>query len=465
MNALSAAATIAAKDVRAFLRDRTGLILGFLLPIALVTVFGFIMRYAFGGGDGMPKVELWVCDEDHSPVSEKFVKALRGVDMLRVLPRPGDTPPTAEALRQKLADGEAHHAVVIPKGYGAQIEQKSLPRLQLYRDPGRAMEDKIVGVGLTQAFLSSSEGRMWSASMGDLMRRGGMPESEAERIMSAGREMENLIADYVEREKPAENPSDEPAPAQPESAAPAPEDAKKTSADGGPIGMDFFTEMAPVDRHDVQPPARPKMLSYQLAQSVSGMTVMMLMFGLTAASGTLLKERESGVLRRLLVSAIPRASIFWGKFLFTLVVGLVNLAVLFTYGEVVFRIGAFRDPLSLAVVSLVWALTATSFGMLIASWARTTKQAEGLATVVILVMAALGGCWFPLQIMELPKAGELLVRSMPTYWAMTAYQQMLWNGFAWHQPQVLSALGVQLGVAVVALAAALFFFQRRYVAG
>lgn len=454
MNALSAVGTIAAKDLRAFARDRMGLALGFLLPIALVTVFGFLMRYAFGGGDGMPKVELWVCDEDHSPASQRLVVALRGVDMLRVLPREGQSSQSAEDLRQKLADGQAHHAVVIPRGYGDQLQGDALPRLQLYRDPGRAMEDKIVGVGLTQAFLASSQGRLWSASMGDVLRRSGMSHEEAQRVTEAGRDMEQLIAEYVERGSR-------------DQAARPPEAEAGPNGDTPPekMSLDFFSQLAPVDRHDVHPPARPKMLSYQLAQSVSGMTVMMLMFGLTAASGTLLKERESGVLRRLLVSAIPRGSIFWGKFLFTLLVGLVNLAVLFAYGEAVFRIGAFRDPLSLAVISLVWALTATSFGMLIASWASTTKQAEGLSTVAILVMAALGGCWFPLQIMELPRAGEWLVRSMPTYWAMTAYQQLLWNGFAWHEPQVLSALGVQLGIAAVALAGALHFFRRRYLSG
>ena len=47
---------------------------------------------------------------------------------------------------------------------------------------------------------------------------------------------------------------------------------------------------------------------------------------------------------------------------------------------------AFRDPITLLVLSVTWAAAATSFGMLIAAWARTTKQAEGLSTVLILLM-------------------------------------------------------------------------------
>ena len=50
---------IAAKDLKQYFRDRTGMLLGFLLPIALVTVFGYVMKFAFGGDSGVPRQVLW----------------------------------------------------------------------------------------------------------------------------------------------------------------------------------------------------------------------------------------------------------------------------------------------------------------------------------------------------------------------------------------------------------------------
>src|SRR5262249_45823947 len=75
---LADARRLARNDLRLFFRDRTGLLLGFALPIALVTVFGFIMG-AMGrkGTSGISAVNVAVLDEDGSPASAAFVQALK----------------------------------------------------------------------------------------------------------------------------------------------------------------------------------------------------------------------------------------------------------------------------------------------------------------------------------------------------------------------------------------------------
>ncbi|MBC8327291.1 MAG: hypothetical protein H8E31_00920, partial [Planctomycetes bacterium] len=61
--------TIARKDLRSYFRDRTGMLLGFLLPIALVTAFGFIAQVLYGGNSAMGRTTLWVADENGSDSS------------------------------------------------------------------------------------------------------------------------------------------------------------------------------------------------------------------------------------------------------------------------------------------------------------------------------------------------------------------------------------------------------------
>ncbi len=105
---------LAAKDLRMYFRDRSGLVASLLVPIALVTVFGWIMAYAFGGGSGMPKVTVWIVDEDHSERSRQFAQSLRDSDMLECLPADGDKPIDRDKLQRMVADGDAHHGLVIP---------------------------------------------------------------------------------------------------------------------------------------------------------------------------------------------------------------------------------------------------------------------------------------------------------------------------------------------------------------
>ncbi len=445
MKLWSTALWLLQKDLRLWLRDRTGMALGLLLPIALVTVFGMVMKFAFGGSGGMPKVELWVVDEDGSDASRKFVDALRDVGMLAVRPKAGDAPIAAAKARQQVLDGEAHHALIVQKGYGEALAAGKEPPLGMVRDPGRSMEAKLVGIGLMQATMAAGDGRSMPWLLASAMRRQGMSEQGIAGVRLGMDMVQKVVDRFASGGEP------------------------ELRATGAQPGANFdmgalFADMVPVAREDVVPPERPKMLSYQLAQSVAGMTVMMLMFGLMACSSTLLQERDQGTLRRLLVSRAPRPALLLGKFLFCFTVGIVQLLILFTWGEVVFAVGAFRDPVTLVVLSITWAAAATTFGMLIAVWAKTQKQAEGLSTMLILVMAALGGCWFPLQVAELPLWASVITHSTLTHWAMTGYQGMFWSQKHFTDPLLLRTIAVQWGFVVVGAFAAWRIWRARYLA-
>jgi ABC-2 type transport system permease protein len=189
---------------------------------------------------------------------------------------------------------------------------------------------------------------------------------------------------------------------------------------------------------------------------------MMVMLGLMVCANTLIQERDNGTLSRLMVMAVPRNSIFWGKYVFSALIGLMQLAVFFAYGNFVFKIDAFRDPLTLIVLCLTWTAAANSLGMLVVVWANTARQADMLAYILVLVMAGLGGCWIPTQIMNLPPTAEIVTRCMLTNWAMAGFQGMFWDQLSWTHPKMLTALGVQWAFAIPISTAALVAYRRRY---
>lgn len=433
---LQTALLLAGKDFRVFFRDRTGMLLGLALPIGLVTVFGFITQFAFRGGD-MPRAELWVVDEDRSEASRLLVAELERSATLRLRPE-GDE--EAHDAYELMDDGEAHHVLVIAAGFGDRIGHGDVPELTLLRDPGRTMEDRLVRIGLSQAVTTVTRGRLIPVLLGQRLRDVGLPEdvvAEVVQAQEAGRvALENYLA--------------------------------QAAGEGDTAALDVqsvFSNLVPMTVVDRQPPERPRMLTYTLAQSVSGITVMMLMFGLVACGGTLILEREQGTLPRLLSAAMPRDAILVGKFLFAAAVGLFQLALLFCWGELLFDVGMFQRPATLLVVSVSVTAAVTGFGVLIAAWAKTTKQAEGVSTLLILVMSALGGAWFPVQLFDLPVYAEIITRSTLTWWAMSAYQQMLWDQASWTAPSVLQALAVLWAFALATSFLAWHLFRRRYTGG
>lgn len=452
---------LAAKDLRMYFRDRMGLVSSLLVPIALVTVFGWIMAYAFGGGTGMPKVKVWIVDEDKSERSQQFEKTLRASSMLECLPREGEGPISRDELRQKVVDGDAHHGLVIPAGFGAH-DKSTVPDLDMLRDPGRAMEDRILQFSLVQALLGSGDDTLWKQSLQRWVKSEGATDKELQQFSQVYDTVESTIRTGVALM--SENGLGDTKP-------PAPSESTQDATQVPPmpqrnLQMDdmlaVLDKALPVKHIDIEPPARPKRVTYQQAQSISGVTVMMMMFSLTNAGALLLAERERGTLKRLLALPMQRESILLGKFFYVIVAGLIQMVVLMLYGELMFKVGLFRDPVTLVILILTWVATAGSFGMAIATLSRTAKQGDGLATIIILVMAALGGCWFPVQMMTLPLPLEIASKSTLTYWAMEGFQGMLWNGLSFTDTKILKALGVQWIWTILLSTLSWFAFRRNY---
>jgi ABC-2 type transport system permease protein len=441
MSLLLTAWIIAKKDLRVYFRDRMSLLLGFLLPIVLITTFGFIMGQASGGGGAMPKVVLWVSDRDQTETSKTFLDSLRESEMLRVLPAKDVLSPDSVSIERKVADGDASHVLVIEEGFAEAIARSEDGSLRLIRDPGRSMEDRMISLGMMQAMYSVQGGDYWSTMMGERFAKAGMPESQLEQFTQRASQMSRVIEAWAETN----------------------EGDVFESGDMGAFGMTGTSSA--VKHEDVTPPDRPKRVTYQLAQSVAGVSVMMLMFGLSSCGVTLLVERDQGTISRLLSAPISRHSILLGKVIFTLIVGMLQMVVLLIYGEVLFGIGIFRDPMSLLFIALVWTLAATSFGILIAAFSRTPKQAESLTPLITLTFAALGGCWFPLQMIELPWVVEWMSKSTPTYWAMTAFQGYFWDGLGLTSSKVIFALATQLLFAMAVMFVASRLFRRNFMRG
>ncbi|MHC4838591.1 MAG: ABC transporter permease [Planctomycetota bacterium] len=446
MKLVPAAVALARKDLRIFFRDRTGMLLGFLLPIALVTIFGYLMGLMNGDGGGSPmaRATIWVADEDGTEESAALVEQLRASSMIRLRPRideagnPVDEVYDAATLRQRVIDGEADIALLIGEGFAAAIAAGDLPELTLVRDPGRQMESQLAGIGLMQAMSEVTQGTVYTTLFADMLRDAGTPEFVIDRMVAISAEQQDIFGEALG-------------------------EGDEAAGDSGGFDMQsMFTGSGLFTTEDHAPPDRDEDVSFAQAQAVGGIAVMMVLFGLTASAVTLLRERDEGTMRRLLSLPLPPAAILLGKAGATLVVGMIQITLLFLVGEILFGIGIWRDPLTLIVLMLSTVAAASAFGLLIAGWAKTPKQAEGMSTLLILVMSCLGGSWFPLQMLDLPAAIEVAMRLTINHWAVSGYQELFWRTSS------LADSGVQLSVAMLWLFTvaagflALRLFRRNY---
>jgi ABC-type multidrug transport system permease subunit len=156
------------------------------------------------------------------------------------------------------------------------------------------------------------------------------------------------------------------------------------------------------------------------AQSIPGMAVMFVMLiALTYGAGAISAERISGNLRRLATAPVSRTEIIAGKIGGRFVISFIQITILMIVGLIAHgTLGLFigDHPIQTWLVLLLFAAVVAPLGVAIGGWIQDPDRAASIGVILTMVMAALGGCWWPLEIVSKPLKMVALV--FPTGWAM-----------------------------------------------
>lgn len=160
------------------------------------------------------------------------------------------------------------------------------------------------------------------------------------------------------------------------------------------------------------------------AQAVPGTMVMFTMLVLLTTGAILLVvEREHGLLRRLASTPISRGSVVLGKWGARMALGLVQIGFATLIGTVLFGVDWGDNLPMVSVVLIAWAAFNASFAILLGNIARTQAQMAGGGVLTTMVLAALGGCWWPIEIA--PAWMQSLSLALPTGWTMGAMHRLV----------------------------------------
>lgn len=159
-------------------------------------------------------------------------------------------------------------------------------------------------------------------------------------------------------------------------------------------------------------------------QAIPGILVMFtLLILLTSGASMLTLERRQGLLRRLSHAPLSRAEIVTGKWVARMGLAVVQIGVALLIGTFLFRMQWGPDIGMVLVVLGAWAAFCASAGMWLGSVASTEGQAAGLGALAANALAALGGCWWPIEIT--PSWMQALQKLLPTGWTMDALHKLV----------------------------------------
>jgi ABC-2 type transport system permease protein len=174
-------------------------------------------------------------------------------------------------------------------------------------------------------------------------------------------------------------------------------------------------------------------------QAVPGTLVMFtLLVMFTSGGASLLVERRQGILRRLASSPMSRGGVVLGKWGARVTLGFIQILFAMAAGTILFKVN-WGDHLGAILVLLgAYASLAALLGMLLGNFSRSDGQVIGLGVIASNVMAALGGCWWPIEIT--PRWTQNLALVFPTGWAMDALHKLISFGDSWEAivPQIVA---------------------------
>ncbi len=126
--------------------------------------------------------------------------------------------------------------------------------------------------------------------------------------------------------------------------------------------------------------------------------------------------------RRQLVWLLIMPPVFM-YFIGRMALGVVQVVLGLFFGTVFFGMAWGAHWPMVVVVLLAWGAFCASCGLLLGSLGRTQGQVAGLGTLATMSLAALGGCWWPIEIT--PEWMQVLQKALPSGWAMDAMHRLV----------------------------------------
>ena len=181
-----------------------------------------------------------------------------------------------------------------------------------------------------------------------------------------------------------------------------------------------------------------------------GMAIFFLLFTISYTARSFFVDRSQGMIERMRAAPVRPAEILLGKAISVFVYGVVSLATIGVVTTAAF--GAdWGAPLPAVLLGLALVFSVICLTALVIGLARTQRQAEGIASIIIFGLALLGGDFF--FISSAPSTIKHLALLTPNGWAIRGFTDLatIGGGLGTIVEPVAAILAISTVVGAIAL--------------
>lgn len=426
------------KDYKLFFSDRRAVAMTFLIPIALIIIWGAVFGNINSGGT-TAKLHIAFMNDSQSPVGKKIEQVLDSSKSFVLIKSYKDESGKkvkfdTSSIQNFVRRGSVSAAILIPKN--AEEGGSFGIKLKFYYDPKNDLEIQMIE-GMLQKTIMTEVPDIFI----DGMKNQAVKYLGADSGNAFNDEIGSIVGKYFNLD--------------PKSVT-GPMTDSLHGVEGGEGKGEFFQNILQMEKIQL---VGLEIANPWATRSVGGWAMMFLLFTLTASSSSLFEEKKSGVVLRLLASPISRVQILWSKYLYNISLGFLQLLILFAAGCLLYQIDIFSNFFNLIIVIAAAAAACTAFGMFLSSISRTAAQANGYGMFLILTMSSIGGAWFPTSFM--PEFIQTVSKFTIVYWSMDGIMQVLWRNVGTYE--ILPHVGILLGMAALITSISVWQFKKGHI--
>ena len=182
-----------------------------------------------------------------------------------------------------------------------------------------------------------------------------------------------------------------------------------------------------------------------MKHSMIGFTIFFSMYTMVFSIGTILSDKQYKTWDRILISPISMPSILGGTMIVSFLVGIIQMAVLVLGGKYLIGIDWGNSTAGIMLVVTVFVFTVTSMGLMLSGIVKTQAQLGAMAPVILTSTSMLGGCMWPLEIVN-NKVLLFLAELTPQKWAIQGMEAIAAKGMGFEAAIIPSIVLFAMGI-------------------
>lgn len=377
------------KELRLLKRDLLGFAIIFLMPLVLVITITYI-QHSIESNMGGIELPILLADNDKGELSQKVIENLSQSNNIKIISKIDGNDVTTSLGKEMISTGEQRILIVIPEGFSAYIqsqtdlhvakilsevipdheevvlEKKELKEVEIYFDPA-------VGVNVRNSLKTAIDNMISNI--------------ETKAMYSTFEREFDTDFSFISEEK-----------------------------------LITFTEHSlSISKQNIVPNA--------VQHNLPAWTLFALFFIVLPLSINMVKEKNQGTYVRLKTLPISPFYLMLSKIIVYLFVCMIQFYLMLMVSIYLFPViglpaleieGKFW---ALSIVAFFSGLAAIGLGVLIGTFANTHEQAAPFGATSVVILAAIGGLWFPVYAM--PETMQVMAKISPMNWGLESFYHVL----------------------------------------